>query len=121
MTNVVLQTNIQDLPVKRGKVRDIYDLGDKLVIIASDRLSAFDVIMTSGIPYKGQILTKISRFWFDFLTDVVENHLISDDVSKFPAPFCDNAAQLAGRSMLVKKTEVLPVECVIRNYLTGSG
>ena len=121
MTNVVLQTNIQDLPVKRGKVRDIYDLGDKLVIIASDRLSAFDVIMTSGIPYKGQILTKISRFWFDFLTDVVENHLISDDVSKFPAPFCDNATQLAGRSMLVKKTKVLPVECVIRNYLTGSG
>lgn len=121
MVNVVLQTDIQGLPAKHGKVRDIYDVGDKLVFVASDRLSAFDVIMTSGIPYKGEILTKISRFWFDFLTEVVENHLISDDISEFPAPFCDNPDQLAGRSMLVKKTEVLPVECVIRNYLTGSG
>jgi len=121
MANVVLQTDIQGLPVNRGKVRDIYDLGDKLVFIASDRLSAFDVIMTSGIPHKGEVLTKISRFWFDFLTDVVDNHLITDDISEFPAPFCDNAEQLAGRSMLVKKTKVLPVECVIRSYLTGSG
>jgi phosphoribosylaminoimidazole-succinocarboxamide synthase len=121
MANVVLQTDIQGLPAKHGKVRDIYDVGDKLVFVASDRLSAFDVIMTSGIPYKGEILTKISRFWFDFLADVVENHFISNNISKFPAPFCDNADQLAGRSMLVKKTEVLPVECVIRNYLTGSG
>jgi len=121
MANVVLQTDIQGLPVNRGKVRDIYDLGDKLVFIASDRLSAFDVIMTSGIPYKGQILTKISRFWFDFLSDVVDNHLITDDISEFPAPFCDNADDLAGRSMLDKKTKVLPVECVIRSYLTGSG
>ena len=121
MANVVLQTDIQGLPAKHGKVRDIYDVGDKLVFVASDRLSAFDVIMTSGIPYKGEILTKISRFWFDFLAEVVENHLISDDISEFPAPFCDNPDQLAGRSMLVKKTEVLPVECVIRNYLTGSG
>ena len=121
MANVVLQTDIQGLPAKHGKVRDIYDVGDKLVFVASDRLSAFDVIMTSGIPYKGEILTKISRFWFEFLAEVVENHLISDDISEFPAPFCDNPDQLAGRSMLVKKTEVLPVECVIRNYLTGSG
>jgi len=121
MANVVLQTDIQGLPAKHGKVRDIYDVGDKLVFVASDRLSAFDVIMTSGIPYKGEILTKISRFWFDFLAEVVENHFISNDISEFPAPFCDNPEQLAGRSMLVKKTEVLPVECVIRNYLTGSG
>ena len=121
MANVVLQTDIQGLPAKHGKVRDIYDVGDKLVFVASDRLSAFDVIMTSGIPYKGEILTKISRFWFEFLAEVVENHLISDDISEFPAPFCDNPDQLTGRSMLVKKTEVLPVECVIRNYLTGSG
>jgi phosphoribosylaminoimidazole-succinocarboxamide synthase len=121
MANVVLQTDIQGLPAKHGKVRDIYDVGDKLVFVASDRLSAFDVIMTSGIPYKGEILTKISRFWFDFLADVVENHFISNDISEFPAPFCDNPDQLTGRSMLVKKTEVLPVECVIRNYLTGSG
>ena len=77
--------------------------------------------MNTGIPYKGAILTKISRFWFDFLSDTVTNHLISDDVSDFPAPFCDHADQLKGRSMLVKKTEVLPVECVIRGYLAGSG
>ena len=121
MANVVLQTDIQGLPVKRGKVRDIYDLGDKLVFVASDRLSAFDVIMTSGIPHKGEVLTKISRFWFEFLTEVVDSHFVSDNISEFPAPFCDNPDQLAGRSMLVKKTEVLPVECVIRNYLTGSG
>ena len=121
MANVVLQTDIQDVQAKHGKVRDIYDLGDKLVFVASDRISAFDRIMTTGIPYKGIVLTKISKFWFDFLGDTVENHLISDDVSTFPAPFCDHADQLAGRSMLVKKTEVLPVECVIRGYLAGSG
>jgi phosphoribosylaminoimidazole-succinocarboxamide synthase len=121
MANVVLQTDIQDVPAKHGKVRDIYDLGDKLVFVASDRISAFDRIMTTGIPYKGIVLTKISKFWFDFLGDTVENHLISDDVSTFPAPFCDHADQLTGRSMLVKKTEVLPVECVIRGYLAGSG
>lgn len=121
MANTILQTNIPGTNAKHGKVRDIYDLGDKLLIAASDRISAFDVIMTNGIPYKGEVLTKISRFWFDLLTDVVENHLISDEVSDFPAPFCDHAEQLAGRSMLVTKTEVLPVECVIRCYLTGSG
>ena len=121
MANVVLQTDIQDVQAKHGKVRDIYDIGDKLVFVASDRISAFDRIMTTGIPYKGIVLTKISKFWFDFLGDTVENHLISDDVSTFPAPFCDHADQLAGRSMLVKKTEVLPVECVIRGYLAGSG
>ncbi len=121
MANVVLQTEIKEIEAKHGKVRDIYDLGDKLIIAASDRISAFDVIMTSGIPYKGIVLTKISRFWFDFLDGVVENHLITDDVAKFPAPFCEHAEQLAGRTMLVRKTEVLPVECVIRGYLAGSG
>ncbi len=121
MANVVLQTDIPGQSAKHGKVRDIYDLGDKLLIAATDRISAFDVIMTSGIPNKGAILTKISRFWFDFLADTVVNHLISDDVSQFPAPFCDYGDQLAGRSMLVTKTEVLPVECVIRGYLAGSG
>jgi len=121
MANIVLQTNIADQKPKRGKVRDIYDLGDSLLIIATDRLSAFDVIMTNGIPYKGQILTQISKFWFEYLTDVTENHLITDDVTKFPSPFCDYPDQLAGRSMLVKKVEVLPIECVIRSYLTGSG
>ena len=89
MTNVILQTDIDAVPAKHGKVRDIYDLGDKLIIVASDRLSAFDVIMKSDIPYKGIILTKVSRFWFDLLADTVETHLISDDVTTFPAPFCD--------------------------------
>lgn len=121
MANVVLQTDIEDVPCSHGKVRDIYDLGDRLLIVASDRLSAFDVIMKSGIPYKGQVLTQISKFWFEFLDGVVENHLITDEVKDFPAPFCDHPEQLAGRSMLVKKTTVLPVECVIRSYITGSG
>lgn len=121
MADVILQTDIQGVPAKHGKVRDIYDLGDKLVFVASDRISAFDRIMTTGIPYKGIVLTKISKFWFDFLGSSIQNHLISDDVSEFPAPFCDHPDQLAGRSMLVKKTKVLPVECVIRGYLAGSG
>lgn len=121
MADVVLQTNIPGTNAKHGKVRDIYDLGDKLIIAASDRISAFDVIMTNGIQYKGIVLTQISKFWFNFLGKTVENHLISDNVSDFPKPFCDNASQLAGRSMLVKKTKVLPVECVVRGYLAGSG
>jgi len=121
MTNVVLETAIEGVQGKHGKVRDIYDLGDSLLIAASDRISAFDVIMKSGIPYKGQVLTQISKFWFEFLDGVVENHLISDDVSQFPEPFCNYPEQLAGRTMLVKKTNVLPIECVIRSYITGSG
>ncbi|MEN8128088.1 MAG: phosphoribosylaminoimidazolesuccinocarboxamide synthase [Planctomycetota bacterium] len=121
MANVVLQTDIAGVEGKHGKVRDIYDLGDSLLIAASDRLSAFDVIMKSGIPCKGQVLTQISKFWFEFLDGVVENHLITDDASQFPAPFCDAPDQLAGRSMLVKKTRVLPVECIVRGYITGSG
>jgi phosphoribosylaminoimidazole-succinocarboxamide synthase len=118
---IVLETNIGNRPPSRGKVRDIYDLGDKLLIVASDRLSAFDVIMANGIPYKGIVLTRISRFWFDFLSDSIEHHLISDNVATFPEPFCDHPKQLTGRSMLVKKVEVLPVECVVRGYLAGSG
>jgi phosphoribosylaminoimidazole-succinocarboxamide synthase len=117
----VLRTNIGDSQPNRGKVRDIYDLGDKLLIVATDRISAFDVIMTNGIPYKGIVLTQISRFWFDFLTGDVEHHLINDDVASFPKPFCDHPEHLAGRSMLVKKVEVLPIECVVRGYLAGSG
>jgi phosphoribosylaminoimidazole-succinocarboxamide synthase len=118
---IVLDTNIGNRPPSRGKVRDIYDLGDKLLIVASDRLSAFDVVMKNGIPYKGIVLTRISRFWFDFLADSIEHHLISDNVANFPEPFCNHARQLVGRSMLVKKVEVLPVECVVRGYLAGSG
>jgi len=117
----VLQTNIAGAEPSRGKVRDIYDLGDKLLIVATDRISAFDVVMANGIPYKGIVLTQISRFWFDFLTGQVEHHLISDDVKSFPEPFCDYSEQLAGRSMLVRKAEVLPIECVVRGYLAGSG
>ena len=119
--NTVLQTSIPGTDAKHGKVRDIYDLGDKLLIAATDRISAFDVIMTNGIPSKGIVLTQISKFWFDFFKDTVEHHLISDDVTDFPAPFSDHADQLAGRSMLVKKVEVLPIECVVRGYLAGSG
>jgi len=118
---IVLQTNIGPAAPARGKVRDIYDLGDKLLIVASDRISAFDVVMANGIPYKGVVLTQISKFWFDFLSGEVRHHVITDDVSKFPAPFCDHADQLAGRSMLVRKVEVLPIECVVRGYLAGSG
>jgi len=121
MSNVVLKTEIPGVPVKHGKVRDVYDLGDKLLIAASDRLSAFDVIMKTGIPYKGEVLTRISKFWFNYLAELVENHLIADDVKDFPKPFCDFPEQLAGRSMLVKKTRVLPVECIVRSYITGSG
>ncbi len=121
MANVVLQTAIDGVQCKHGKVRDIYDLGDSLLIAASDRISAFDVIMTSGIPHKGQVLTDISKFWFEFLDGVVENHLVSSDVADFPPPFCDYPDQLAGRTMLVKKTKVLMVECIVRGYITGSG
>ncbi len=121
MTKTVLETNIEGLEPSRGKVRDIYDLGDKLLIVATDRISAFDVVMANGIPYKGIVLTKISRFWFDFLGTDIEHHLISDDVAQFPEPFCNYPEQLTGRSMLVKKGEVLPIECVIRGYLAGSG
>ncbi|MHC4623739.1 MAG: phosphoribosylaminoimidazolesuccinocarboxamide synthase [Planctomycetota bacterium] len=121
MADVILQTNISGIEPMRGKVRDIYDLGDKLLIVATDRISAFDVVMANGIPYKGIVLTQISLFWFDFLSDEVEHHFITDDVNKFPEPFCNHADQLAGRSMLVKKGKVLPIECVVRGYLAGSG
>ncbi len=121
MVNIILQTEIGGTKARHGKVRDIYDLGDRLLIVASDRISAFDVIMKTGIPYKGIVLTQISKFWFEFLSGVVENHLITDKVSEYPKPFCNYADQLAGRSMLVKKTKVLPVECVVRGYLAGSG
>ncbi|MBN1509879.1 MAG: hypothetical protein JW955_23735, partial [Sedimentisphaerales bacterium] len=117
----ILQTKIAGREPMRGKVRDVYDLGDKLLIVATDRLSAFDVVMATPIPYKGVVLTQISKFWFDFLSGVVEHHLISDSVSDFPEPFGKHAGQLKGRSMLVRKVQVLPIECVVRGYLAGSG
>jgi phosphoribosylaminoimidazole-succinocarboxamide synthase len=113
--------SVKDVEPRRGKVRDVYDLGDKMLIVATDRISAFDVVMANGIPYKGIVLTQISKFWFDFLSGQVEHHLLSDDVKDFPEPFADRADQFKGRSMLVKKVQVLPIECVIRGYLAGSG
>ncbi len=121
MDNTILKTNIEGFEPARGKVRDIYDLGDKLLIVATDRISAFDVVMSNGIPKKGIVLTQISKFWFDILAEIVENHFISDDVSDYPEPFSKHSEQLKGRSMLVKKGKVLPIECVIRGYLAGSG
>jgi phosphoribosylaminoimidazole-succinocarboxamide synthase len=117
----VLKTSVAGIEPRRGKVRDIYDLGDKLLIVATDRISAFDVVMANGIPYKGIVLTQISKFWFDFLTGQVEHHVISDEVKRFPKPFCEYSDQLSRRSMLVRKVEVMPIECVVRGYLAGSG
>ena len=108
-------------PDAQGKVRDLYDLGDKLLLVASDRISAFDYILEDEIPYKGQVLTQLSCFWFDLLSDVVDNHLISADVADLPEKFKPYADKLAGRFMLVKKAHMFPIECIVRGYLTGSG
>ncbi|MCX8057690.1 MAG: phosphoribosylaminoimidazolesuccinocarboxamide synthase [Ignavibacteria bacterium] len=120
--NVILETNFENLKLlKRGKVRDIYDLGDALLIVSTDRISAFDVVMNDGIPFKGIVLTKLSEFWFRFTNEIVENHLITTDVEKFPSQCEPYKEILKDRSMLVKKTEVIPIECVVRGYLSGSG
>lgn len=122
MTAPVSQTNLQDLNlVKRGKVRDIYDLGDYLLMVATDRISAFDVVMPDPIPDKGIILTQISLYWFEIMKPIVENHVITADVNDFPAVCKPYADTLHGRSMLVKKAEPLPIECVVRGYISGSG
>ncbi len=119
---VVRQTAIPGARLlNRGKVRDIYDAGDRLVIVATDRISAFDVVMNEAIPGKGVVLTQISAFWFEQMADLVPNHLISTDVSSFPPPFPEHQSLLAGRSMLVEKADPLPVECIVRGYLAGSG
>jgi phosphoribosylaminoimidazole-succinocarboxamide synthase len=106
-------------PAARGKVRDIYDLGDKLLIVATDRLSAFDVILPTPIPDKGRVLTQLSLFWFDLLKDVLPNHVLS--ATDFPPPFNRFRDELADRSMVVQKTQPLPIECVVRGYVSGSG
>jgi phosphoribosylaminoimidazole-succinocarboxamide synthase len=117
---VVRETQIAGIsPAARGKVRDIYDLGDKLLIVATDRLSAFDVILPTPIPDKGRVLTQLSLFWFELLSDVIPNHVLS--ATEFPPPFGAHREELAGRSMLVRKTEPLPIECVVRGYVSGSG
>ena len=120
--NILLESQFDDLgPAKRGKVRDIYDLDDKLLLVASDRMSAFDVVMDDPIPDKGKILTQISLFWFKQLEAIVENHLISSDPSEYPEPCRRYKKVLEGRSMLVKKASPLPVECIVRGYISGSG
>lgn len=117
----LISTQIDELgEPRRGKVRDIFDMGDSLLLVASDRISAFDVVMPNGVPGKGKVLTMTSKFWFDEL-DFITNHLISMDPSEYPDPLPQYAEHLAGRSMLVKKVEALPVECVARGYLVGSG
>lgn len=118
----VFETLFQEIRLlSRGKVRDIYDLGESLLIVATDRISAFDVVMPTPIPDKGKILTQLSGFWLQFLSDVVDQHLISTDVTDFPPVCRPYADQLAGRTMWVKKADVLPVECIVRGYLVGSG
>jgi phosphoribosylaminoimidazole-succinocarboxamide synthase len=119
---IVLETNLAGLtPPKRGKVRDIYDLGNSLLIIATDRISAFDVVLPNAIPEKGRVLTRISEYWFSKTADIVKNHLVASEVKDFPAVCRQHAAVLEGRSMLVKKARSLPIECIVRGYLTGSG
>ena len=108
-------------PDSHGKVRDIYDCGDSLLMVASDRISAFDFILPDEIPYKGEILTRISQFWFERFADLVPNHLISMDVADFPEEFRPYTSYLTGHSMLVRKAQTVPIECIVRGYLTGSG
>jgi phosphoribosylaminoimidazole-succinocarboxamide synthase len=119
MSSTLIETSLAKLPVRRGKVRDIYDLGDQLLLVSTDRISAFDWVLPTGIPDKGRVLTQLSRFWFETLD--VPNHLLSCDVEDFDLPAGIDRAPLAGRSMLVRKTEVVPIECVVRGYLSGSG
>ena len=114
-------TGIDIKPDAQGKVRDLYDLGDRLLLVATDRISAFDYILEDEIPYKGQVLTQLSCFWFELLGDVVDNHLISADVADLPEEFQPYADYLRGRFMLVKKADMFPVECIVRGYLAGSG
>ncbi|MGA2798514.1 MAG: phosphoribosylaminoimidazolesuccinocarboxamide synthase [Thermoguttaceae bacterium] len=118
-TTVIRETSIPGLPVRRGKVRDVYDLGDRLLLVSTDRLSAFDWVLPTGIPDKGRVLTQISAFWFDRLG--VPNHLITTDVEHMDLPPGIDRRMLAGRTTLCRKTQVVPIECVVRGYLAGSG
>ncbi|MCF8027669.1 MAG: phosphoribosylaminoimidazolesuccinocarboxamide synthase [Desulfobacteraceae bacterium] len=122
MAQTVFETKFDDLPVfKRGKVRDVYDLDDRLLMVATDRISAFDVIMQDPVPGKGNILTRISLFWFDIISSIIDNHVIASNVDQYPQICRQYRDELEGRSMLVKKTRPLPVECVVRGYISGSG
>lgn len=119
MASVLLQSSLPGIPARRGKVRDVFDFGDRLLFVASDRISAFDHILPNGIPRKGEVLTRLSRFWFGLLS--VPHHFLTNDVTTLPLPPGADVASLMGRSMVVMKTEVVPVECVVRGYLAGSG
>ena len=114
-------TTMERRPDSRGKVRDIYDAGENLLMVATDRISAFDFILPDEIPFKGEVLNRISAFWFDKFVDIVPNHLVSIDPADFPEEFAEYRDYLAGRAMLVKKAQTIPIECIVRGYLTGSG
>ncbi len=120
--NILLATEMPGLELRaRGKVRDVYEAGDRLVIVATDRISAFDYILATGIPAKGRVLTQLSIFWFEFLRDLVPTHFLTSRVEEYPAPFPNFRDQLEGRSMLVRRAEMVEIECVARGYLSGSG
>jgi len=120
--NIVLKTEFPDIKLsRRGKVRDVYDLGDKLLIVATDRISCFDVVLGCGIPEKGRVLTKISLFWFDYLKGITGDHLLTADVLQYPKELRKYKDELSGRSMLVKKARPMAIECIVRGYLSGSG
>ena len=120
--NIILESNIKSCPlINRGKVRDLYDLGDQLLIVSSDRISAYDSVLASGIYAKGEVLTQLSKFWFSLTEDIVENHYITDDIAGFSQKLVDDLDVLQGRSMVVKKAKPLPIECIVRGYITGSG
>ncbi len=114
-------SSIERRPDSHGKVRDIYDAGDTLLMVATDRISAFDYILPDEIPFKGEVLNRISAFWFDKFADIVPNHLVSIDTADFPEEFSEYSEYLSGRAMLVKKAKTIPIECIVRGYLTGSG
>ena len=114
-------TTMERRPDSRGKVRDIYDAGENLLMVATDRISAFDFILPDEIPFKGEVLNRISAFWFDKFADIVPNHLVSIDPADFPEEFAEYRDYFAGRAMLVKKAQTIPIECIVRGYLTGSG
>src|SRR6478672_4842160 len=122
LESVLLRTEFQDLQLHAsGKVRDVYNLdADRLLFVATDRISAFDYVLATGIPHKGRVLTQISLFWFEFLKNVVPNHLLTADVSQYPAALQKYAEQLRGRSMIVARADMFPVECVVRGYISGS-
>ncbi len=122
MSEIVLKTEMKDVPfLKRGKVRDIYDVGENLLIVATDRISAFDVVLPNGIPGKGKVLTQISIYWFEKMKNLIPNHIVAIDVKEYPKFLHKYSSILEGRSMLVKKAKPLAVECVVRGYLSGSG